>query len=307
MTLELPGWRHVYSGKVRDLYEPVETDGVVLVVASDRISAFDHVLEPSIPGKGEVLTHLSLWWFEQLAGLVQSHVVAAEPSQAPDDGRVPAAVAGRAMVCRRLEMFPVECVVRGYLTGSGLAEYRQSGSVTGILLPPGLVDGSRLPEPIFTPAIKAAVGEHDENVPFSVVVELLGLDVAEQLRELSLAIYAHAEAIARERGIILADTKFEFGLDPATGEIVLGDEVFTPDSSRFWDAASWEPGSAQPSFDKQYVRDWLSSPASGWDRASDAPPPRLPTDVVERTVERYHEAFTRLTGSSFSEMTPFAR
>ncbi|MBD7918491.1 phosphoribosylaminoimidazolesuccinocarboxamide synthase [Cellulomonas sp. Sa3CUA2] len=294
---QLPGWRHVYSGKVRELYEPDGSDAgvalrdlhgdVVLVVASDRVSAYDHVLSPGIPGKGVVLTQLSLWWFEQLADLVPNHVVSTD---------VPDAVAGRAMVCRRLDMFPVECVARGYLTGSGLDEYRHDGHVTGIALPDGLVDGSRLPEPIFTPATKAALGDHDENVRFSVVVDTVGPELAERLRDLTLAVYARAEAVARERGVILADTKLEFGTDPATGAVTLGDEVLTPDSSRFWPADAWEPGHAQPSFDKQYVRDWLTSPASGWDRASDTPPPALPADVVERTRDRYLDAFHRLTG-----------
>ena len=294
---DLPGWRHVYSGKVRDLYEPdASPEGValrerhgdvVLVVASDRVSAYDHVLSPGIPGKGVVLTQLSLWWFEQLTDLVPNHVVSTD---------VPQAVAGRAMVCRRLDMFPVECVARGYLTGSGLAEYRESGEVTGIALPAGLVDGSRLPEPIFTPATKAALGDHDENVRFSVVVDTVGPETAETLRDLTLAVYARAEGVARERGVILADTKLEFGTDPVTGAVTLGDEVLTPDSSRFWPADAWEPGHAQPSFDKQFVRDWLTSDASGWDRASDAPPPTLPDDVVERTRARYLEAYERLTG-----------
>lgn len=294
----LPGWAHSYSGKVRDLYVPDGTEAgatiraehgdVVLVVASDRVSAYDHVLQPGIPDKGVVLTQLSLWWFEQLADLVPNHVVSTD---------VPAAVAGRAMVCRRLSMFPVECVARGYLTGSGLVEYRASGEVTGIPLPPGLVDGSRLPEPIFTPATKAELGEHDENVPFSAVVAQVGQDAAATLRDLTLAVYARAEAIARERGVILADTKLEFGTDPTSGAVTLGDEVLTPDSSRFWPADAWEPGRAQPSFDKQFVRDWLTSPASGWDRASDVPPPALPADVVERTRARYLEAFERLTGA----------
>jgi phosphoribosylaminoimidazole-succinocarboxamide synthase len=260
---------------------------VVLVVASDRISAYDHVLSPGIPDKGVVLTQLSLWWFEQLADLVPSHVVSTA---------VPAAVAGRAMICKRLEMFPVECVARGYLTGSGLAEYRVSGQVTGIALPAGLVDGSRLPEAIFTPATKAELGEHDENVPFSVVAATVGDEAAASLRDLTLAVYSRAEAISRERGVILADTKLEFGTDPATGGITLGDEVLTPDSSRFWPADQWQPGHPQPSFDKQFVRDWLTSAASGWERTSDAPPPPLPGDVVERTRARYLEAYERLTG-----------
>jgi phosphoribosylaminoimidazole-succinocarboxamide synthase len=306
--LDLPGWRHVYSGKVRDLYEPdLPTLGgvhplgdVVLVVASDRISAYDHVLSTPIPDKGVVLTQLSLWWFDQLADVVDNHVVSTEASAEPGDGLVPDVVAGRAMICRRLEMFPVECVARGYLTGSGLAEYRASGEVTGIPLPAGLVDGSRLPEAIFTPATKAEVGEHDENVPFEEVARRIGDDAAVRLRDLTLAVYSRAEQIARERGVILADTKLEFGVDPATGATVLGDEVLTPDSSRFWPADEWEPGRSQPSFDKQVVRDWLTSPASGWDRASDVPPPALPAEVVERTRDRYLEAYERLTGERLS-------
>ncbi|GAA2721650.1 phosphoribosylaminoimidazolesuccinocarboxamide synthase [Cellulomonas aerilata] len=297
---DLPGWRHTYAGKVRDLYLP---DGdhpagdVVLVVASDRISAYDHVLPTPVPGKGTVLTQLSLWWFEQLADLVPHHVVTADrgPHGVPD------AVAGRAMVCRRLDMYPVECVARGYLTGSGLAEYRTTGEVCGIPLEPGLVDGSRLPHPLFTPATKAAVGEHDENVSFDVVAAQIGADAAERLRDLTLAVYTRAEAIARERGVILADTKLEFGTAPAglggAGTVVLGDEVLTPDSSRFWPADAWQPGRPQESFDKQYVRDWLTSAASGWDRTSDEPPPPLPDDVVERTRDRYLEAYERLTGA----------
>ncbi len=304
-TLELPGWRHVYSGKVRDLYEPdlpavggVHPLGdVVLVVASDRVSAYDHVLSPGIPDKGVVLTQLSLWWFEQLADLVPNHVVSTEVSAEPGDGLVPDVVAGRAMICRRLDMFPVECVARGYLTGSGLVEYRAGGAVCGVPLPDGLVDGSRLPAPIFTPATKAAVGEHDENVSFEVVAEQVGVEDATRLRDLTLAVYARADEIARERGVILADTKLEFGVDPTTGATVLGDEVLTPDSSRFWPADQWDPGRAQPSFDKQYVRDWLTSPESGWDRSADAPPPPLPAVVVARTRDRYLEAYERLTGS----------
>lgn len=284
---ELAGWRHVYSGKIRDLYEPVEPHprgDVVLVVASDRISAYDWVLPTEIPGKGGVLTALSLWWFDRLRDLVPDHTV-----EAP----VPDEVAGRAMVCRRLDMFPVECVARGYLTGSGLAEYRESGTVCGIELPPGLTDGSRLPAPIFTPATKAQVGEHDENVTFDAVVDLIGLEDAQALRALTLQVYARAHELAAQRGILLADTKLEFGRDGA-GRIVLGDEVLTPDSSRFWPADAWEPGRAQPSFDKQFVRDWLTSGESGWDRSSDAPPPALPPEVVERTRERYLEAYDRL-------------
>jgi len=296
-TTDLTGWTHTYSGKVRDLYAPDDSDAgraivtehgdVVLVVASDRVSAYDHVLSPGIPDKGVVLTQLSLWWFSQLADIVPNHVVSTD---------VPEPVAGRAMICRRLAMFPVECVARGYLTGSGLAEYRVDGTVTGIELPAGLVDGSRLPEPIFTPATKAELGDHDENVPFSTVAATIGHEPAATLRDLTLRVYARAEAIARERGVILADTKLEFGTDPVTGEVTLGDEVLTPDSSRFWPADEWQPGRAQASFDKQFVRDWLTSAASGWDRASDVPPPELPADVVERTRARYLEAYERLTG-----------
>ena len=299
---ELPGWVHTYSGKVRDLYLPAagapaasEHGDVVLVVASDRISAYDFVLPTPIPDKGRVLTQLTLWWFEQLDGIVGNHLVTAEPGPAG----VPDAVAGRAMVCRRLDMFPVECVARGYLTGSGLVEYRESGAVCGIELPAGLEDGSALPEPIFTPATKAELGEHDENVSFDAVAATVGADVAATLRDLTLAAYARAEELTRARGIILADTKLEFGraLDGAhRGEILLGDEIFTPDSSRFWPADTWRPGRAQPSFDKQYLRDWLTSPASGWDRKSETPPPPLPDDVVEHTRERYLEAYRRLTG-----------
>lgn len=288
---EVPGWRHLYSGKVRDLYEPLEGPADrVLVVASDRISAYDYVLATTIPDKGAILTGLSLWWFAELKSLVPGHVL---------DTAVPEAVAGRAMVCRRLQMYPVECVARGYLTGSGLSEYRDSGTVCGIELPPGLQDGSKLPEPIFTPAAKAEVGEHDENVSFEDVVGLLGPAVAERLRSTTLALYTHAERLVAERGLILADTKFEFGLDVATGELVLGDEVLTPDSSRYWSAADWQPGRAQASFDKQYLRDWLTSPSSGWQRSSPAPPPPLPDDVVARTRQRYVQAYQQITGTPF--------
>jgi len=277
--------RHVYSGKVRDLYEL--PDGRLLFVASDRISAYDHVLPTLIPDKGRVLTALSLWWFEQLADLVPNHVV---------DTDVPAEVAGRAIVCERLGMLPVECVARGYLAGSGLADYRATGSVCGVALPPGLLDGSRLPEPVFTPATKAPQGEHDENVDLARVAAVVGADVATELARLTLAVYRRGEELARGRGILLADTKLEFGRRP-DGTLVLADEVLTPDSSRFWPADGWEPGHAQPSYDKQYVRDWLTSPQSGWDRASDQPPPPLPDDVVERTRERYVTAYERLTGN----------
>ena len=288
---ELPGWTHVYSGKVRDLYVPeADADGdTVLVVASDRISAYDHVLATPIPDKGRILTQLSLWWFEQLGG-IDNHVVSTD---------VPEAVAGRAMVCRKLDMFPVECIARGYLTGSGLAEYRVSGTVCELPLPGGLVDGSRLEPAIFTPSAKAEVGEHDENITYDDMTAIVGDDIAAKLRDTTLAIYRRAEEIARSRGIILADTKVEFGTDPVTGAITLGDEVLTPDSSRFWDAATYEPGKAQPSFDKQFVRDWLTSDASGWDKASDTPPPALPEDIVAKTRARYVEAYERLTGRQF--------
>ena len=290
---QLPGWRHVYSGKVRELYvpeDPAVTDRV-LVVATDRISAYDHILPTPIPDKGRILTQLSLWWFDQLAG-VPNHVISA------DDG-VPAEVAGRAMICKKLDMYPVECIARGYLTGSGLAEYRADSTVCGVPLPGGLVDGSRLEPAIFTPSAKAEQGEHDENITYDAVVDTVGAETAETLRSLTLDIYTAAERTARDRGIILADTKVEFGADPATGAVTLGDEVLTPDSSRFWDAALYRPGQAQPSFDKQYVRDWLTSPDSGWDRASDTPPPPLPDEVVERTRARYVEAYERLTGRIF--------
>jgi phosphoribosylaminoimidazole-succinocarboxamide synthase len=276
--------RHVHSGKVRDLYEL--PDGRLVMVASDRISAFDFVLETTIPDKGEILTRMSLWWFDRLADLVPHHVLSTD---------VPESVRGRAVVCERLEMYPVECVARGYLTGSGLLDYRATGEVCGLALPDGLEDGSRLPEPIFTPATKAALGEHDENVSYDAVEATVGTAVAASLRDLTLAVYARAEALARERGIILADTKLEFGRR-ADGTIVLADEVLTPDSSRFWPADQWRPGRAQPSYDKQIVRDWLLSPASGWDRSSGQPPPPLPTEIVELTRSRYLDAFERLTG-----------
>jgi phosphoribosylaminoimidazole-succinocarboxamide synthase len=284
---------HLHSGKVRDLYRVA--DGRLLVVASDRISAFDHVLSPTIPDKGRILSAMTVWWFGQLDGLVRNHL------QSVDDPAIPAPWRGRAMLCTELTMVPVEAVARGYLAGSGTLDYRASGSVCGVTLPPGLTDGDRLPEPIFTPATKAALGEHDENVSYDAVVATVGAETAAALKDLTLTIYAHAAAIAAERGIILADTKFEFGHDPATGELVLGDEVLTPDSSRFWPADSWQPGGAQPSFDKQYVRDWLLSPASGWDRSGDAPPPALPAEVVSATRARYVEAYERLTGLRFDD------
>ncbi|MFZ1412552.1 MAG: phosphoribosylaminoimidazolesuccinocarboxamide synthase [Micropruina sp.] len=280
----------LHAGKVRRLYA-WPSDGEqerLLMVATDAVSAFDHVLEAPVPDKGAVLTGLSLWWFEQLRDLVPNHVVSTD---------VPEQVIGRAIIAEKLAMVPVECVARGYLTGSAWSEYQASGTVCGITLPEGLLDGSRLPEPIFTPAIKAPLGEHDENVDFATIVTLQGEDLATRLRDLTLAIYARAEEIARERGLILADTKFEFGLR-ADGSIVLADEVLTPDSSRFWDAAKWRPGVALPSFDKQYLRDWLAKD-SGWDRAGDAAPPVPPTMVIAATRARYVEAYERLTGTPF--------
>lgn len=274
---------HVASGKVRDLYRV--DDRHLLLVASDRISAYDWVLPSPIPDKGRVLTALSAWWFGQLDDLVPHHFVSA------DDPRIPAQVRGRAMLCRTLSMLPVECVARGYLAGSGLAEYAATGAVCGVGLPAGLVDGSRLPEPIFTPATKAEVGQHDENVAFARVAGQVGQRTAERLRELTLAVYRRGAALAEERGILLADTKLEFGHDP-DGELTLGDEVLTPDSSRFWPADRWLPGREQPSYDKQPVRDWVRR--SGWDRAS--PPPQLPDEVVADTRARYLEIYRRLTG-----------
>lgn len=301
---ELPGWKHVYSGKVRELYVPeddrmvamgtsVDDDaeyraGCVLVLATDRLSAFDQVLATEIPDKGVVLTQMALWWFEQLSE-VPNHVLGTN---------VPEEVRGRAMICKNLSMFPIEGIVRGYLTGSGLKNYRASGEICGIPLPDGLQDGSRLEQPIFTPTGKAEVGEHDEPITFQEMVDGMGKAVSDRLRELSLQIYARAEQIARERGIILADTKFEYGLDSYRGAITLGDEVLTPDSSRFWAAETWKPGQAQPSFDKQFVRDWLTSEQSGWDGHGPTPP--LPQEVVEKTRSRYIEGYERLTGTTFN-------
>ncbi len=282
----IEGAQHVHSGKVRDLYRL--GDGTLLMVASDRISAFDFILSSPIPDKGRILTQLSLWWFERLADL-PNHILSTD---------VPAEVAGRAVVCESLDMYPVECVARGYLTGSGLIDYRATGEVCGIPLPAGLEDGSRLEAPIFTPATKAALGEHDENVSFAGVVAEIGEERAVELRGLTLRVYATAEEIARERGIVLADTKLEFGARP-DGTTVLADEVLTPDSSRFWPADLWQPGRAQPSYDKQYVRDWLLSDASGWDRHSGEAPPPLPEDVVAQTRAKYVEAYERLTGRRF--------
>lgn len=321
--LDLPGWRHVYSGKVRDLYVPADpsassgTGGAaesdrMLVVASDRVSAFDHVLSPGIPGKGVLLTTLSLWWFDRLAGadggrgipnhLAASHVLtlgADRQANTADDVKtlIPDAVTGRAMVVKSLQMLPIECVVRGYLTGSGWAEYRESGTVCGIPLPDGLANGDRLPEPIYTPAYKAPLGEHDENISFERTVELVGREHAEALRDLSLEIYARASRTAEARGVILADTKFEFGLDE-NGVMTLADEVLTSDSSRYWDAEAWASGTTpeerMASFDKQIVRDWL---AANWPPPREGEPPALPDEIVERTVARYRELLDRLTSA----------
>ncbi|MEV4436164.1 phosphoribosylaminoimidazolesuccinocarboxamide synthase [Streptomyces sp. NPDC049555] len=293
---QVPGLVHLHTGKVRDLYR--DEAGNLVMVASDRMSAYDWVLPTEIPDKGRVLTQLSLWWFDLLADLAPHHVLSAEvPAGAPADW------AGRTLICRDLDMVPVECVARGYLTGSGLAEYRESRTVCGLALPEGLEDGSELPSPIFTPATKAEVGEHDENVSYEEVARQVGAETAAMLRQLTLAVYSRARDIARERGILLADTKFEFGFakgDDGTAGLVLADEVLTPDSSRFWPAETWQPGRAQPSFDKQYVRDWLTSPASGWDRHGTTPPPELPAEVVERTRAKYVEAYERLTGTKWA-------
>ncbi|HXH34802.1 MAG TPA: phosphoribosylaminoimidazolesuccinocarboxamide synthase [Plantibacter sp.] len=297
---ETNAWNHVYSGKVRDLYESAAgEDDRLLVVASDRVSAFDHVLEPGIPGKGELLTSLSLWWFDQLRAvpnhLVPDHELAADGTVVRS---IPDEFAGRAMLVRKLDMFPVECVVRGYLTGSGWKEYVAHRTVCGIPLPAGLRDGDRLPEPLFTPAYKAPLGEHDENITFGRMMELIGEDDAIALKDLSLSIYETASAIAERHGVILADTKFEFGRNPSTGVITLGDEVLTSDSSRYWDRDVYLAGSSDrermASFDKQIVRDWL---ARNWDQGDEATPvpPTLPSEIVTQTAARYRELLERLT------------
>jgi phosphoribosylaminoimidazole-succinocarboxamide synthase len=281
-ALQIPGWRHVYSGKVRDLYESndVSLQHLILVVASDRVSAFDHVLEPVIPSKGKFLTALTNWWFDRLD--VPNHVSHEVP--------VPAEVAGRGTICKKLEMFPIECVVRGYISGSGWKDYQATGTICGVELPEGLTFGGRLPEPIFTPAYKAPMGEHDENITFEKTIELIGLEHANALRDLSLAVFRRASQLAEHAGLILADTKFEFGIDPATGVITLGDEVLTPDSSRYWSKAAWERGERKDSFDKQIVRNWL---ADNWNQ--EGTPPVLPAAVVEQTAAKYAELLERLT------------
>ena len=287
-----PEYVPVYSGKVRDVFRT--PDGRLLMVASDRISAFDWILPTRIPDKGRILTALSNFWFDHLADIVPNHRTSAS---------VPESVQGRAMVVEALDMLPIECVVRGYLAGSGLVEYRERRAICGVGLPPGLVDGSRLPKPIFTPATKAAVGDHDENITFDEAIVLIGQEEAQQLRRISLAVYERASQICADRGLLLADTKFEFGqrsTGRTAGTIVLGDEVLTPDSSRFWPMSSWQPGSAQQSFDKQFVRDWLLSPQSGWNRDSGAAPPPLPEEVVSATRTRYVEAYEAITGKTFA-------
>lgn len=287
--VQVPGLEHLHTGKVRDLYR--NAGGDLVMVASDRTSAYDWVLPTEIPDKGRILTQLSMWWFDRIADLVPHHVISTDVPEG-----APAAWEGRTMVCRSLRMVPVECVARGYLTGSGLVEYERDRTVCGLALPEGLVDGSELPAPIFTPATKAAVGEHDENVSYEEVAREVGAETATLLRQTTVAVYGRARDIARERGIILADTKFEFGYDEQ-GALVIADEVLTPDSSRFWPADEWEPGHPQPSYDKQFIRDWLTSPASGWDRHSEQPPPPLPADIAEQVGARYVEAYERLTGT----------
>jgi phosphoribosylaminoimidazole-succinocarboxamide synthase len=282
VAIAIPGWKHIYSGKVRDLYESEDPklNHLILVVASDRVSAFDHVLEPAIPNKGKYLTTLSNWWFDRLD----------VPNHTTTEVAVPAEVAGRGTIAKKLEMFPIECVVRGYISGSGWKEYETSGTICGIKLPEGLHFGGKLPEPIFTPAYKAPMGEHDENITFERVIELIGVENANALRDLSINVFSKASELAEHAGLILADTKFEFGIDPATGAITLGDEVLTPDSSRFWSKAAWDRGERKDSFDKQIVRNWL---ADNWNQQGN--PPSLPNDVVSQTASKYAELVERLT------------
>lgn len=282
MTKAITGWQHVYSGKVRDLYESAEHPELILVVASDRVSAFDRILSPEIPDKGKYLTNLTKWWFEKLS--VPNHTSSTVP--------VPEEVKDRGMVCLKLDMFPIECVVRGYLSGSGYKDYLATGEICGVKLPAGLSLGDKLPEPIFTPAYKAPLGDHDENITFERVVELIGKDNAEALRKLSLDIFNTARHLAEKAGLILADTKFEFGLNPATNEITLADEVLTPDSSRYWSKAAWESGNRTDSFDKQIVRNWL---AANWDQAAEPNPPVLPDEIVIKTKEKYAQLTQLLT------------
>ncbi len=301
--VEMAGYAHVYSGKVRELYAPINpstgqaSQDTLLLVATDRISAYDFILDSEIPDKGKVLTQLSLWWFEQLVDIIPNHVISTQ---------VPEAVAGRAVLVQRLDMVAVECIGRAYLTGSGLTEYRQTSSVCGVRLPAGLQDGSRLPSPIFTPTSKAPIGQHDQPMTYDEVAAKVGTPVAASVRDLTIAILERGNEIAADRGILLADTKVEFGLDTSRPDaqgnpaIMLADEVLTPDSSRFWPAATWAPGRAQDSYDKQFVRDWLTSTASGWDRSSGQVPPALPGDIIEATRAKYIEAYESLTGRTFA-------
>ena len=291
MRPALSDYRHLASGKVREIYRI--DDEHLLFVASDRISAFDYILDSVIPDKGRILTAMSVFFFDYIDA--PNHL--AGP---PDDPRIPAEVLGRALVVRRLEMVPVECVARGYLTGSGLLDYQRSGSVCGIPLPPGLGEASKFNSPLFTPATKAEFGAHDENISFNRVIELVGAVRANQLRERTLQIYTQAADHALTKGIIIADTKFEFGVD-ADDRVVLADEIFTPDSSRYWPADTYTQGVVQPSFDKQFVRNWLTGPESGWDRYGSAPPPPLPDDIVAATRSRYIEAYERISGLSFAD------
>jgi phosphoribosylaminoimidazole-succinocarboxamide synthase len=284
----VPGLKHICSGKVRELYQ--SDDGTLFLVASDRISAFDFVLDTPIPDKGKILTRLSQWWFERLADIVPNHLI---------DAPVPAQFDGRAMACRTLQMVPVECVARGYVSGSGLTDYRRDGMIWGKQMPAGLTEGSRLPEMIFDPDSKGFQGQHDENITKTELDSLVGAATAGELERITLAVYRRGAELTAERGIILADTKIELGFDD-DGELRLADEVLTPDSSRFWPADSWQPGQAQPSFDKQYLRDWLLSSESGWDRSSGEPPPPLPPNVVDLTRQRYIAAFERITGLRWS-------
>ena len=284
-------FKHVYSGKVRDLYEAI--DGRLLFVASDRISAYDWVLPSQIPDKGRILTAMSMWWFDRLQGILPNHVLS---------NNVPDQVRGRATYCEKLEMLPIECVARGYLAGSGYSDYLREQSICGNGLPPGLKEGAKLPKPLFTPATKAAIGDHDVNVTFDEVITSIGMEEAQQLKRFTLWVYEVAAEIALGRGLILADTKFEFGLGIVganKNQIVLADEVLTPDSSRYWPADQWQPGHSQPSYDKQYVRDWLTSPASGWDKDSGEAPPALPEEIIAKTRDRYVEAYEKLTGKKF--------
>jgi phosphoribosylaminoimidazole-succinocarboxamide synthase len=291
MRPALSDYQFLASGKVRELYR-IDADHL-LFVASDRISAYDFVLESQIPDKGRILTAMSVFFFDYLQA--PNHL--AGP---PDDERIPAEVLGRALVVRELEMMPVECVARGYLTGSGIIDYRATGEVCGIPLPAGLTEASKFDQPLFTPATKADLGDHDENISFEEVVDLVGADRAAQLRDATLSIYSQAADHALSKGIIIADTKFEFGVN-AKGELVLADEVFTPDSSRYWRADAYAEGEVQESFDKQFVRNWLTSPESGWDRHGDVPPPPLPPDVVDATRARYIEAYERISGLKFDD------